>query len=68
MTKNWEKITAEKNEFCFDQKLQLKKKHELLKNLLLLWVIFALLDPDPDPLNRLNPIQSNPDPDAVPQP
>jgi hypothetical protein len=23
-------------------------KHELLKNFLLLWVIFALLDPDPD--------------------
>ncbi len=22
---------------------------------LLLWVIFALLDPDPDPLTRLNP-------------
>ncbi len=24
-------------------------KHELLKKFLLLWVIFALLDPDPDP-------------------
>jgi hypothetical protein len=23
-------------------------KHDLLKNLLLLWVIFALLDPDPE--------------------
>jgi hypothetical protein len=28
-------------------------KHELLKKNLLLWVIFALLDPDP--LTRLNP-------------
>jgi hypothetical protein len=28
---------------------------------LLLWVIFALLDPDPDPLARLNP-----DPDPKP--
>jgi hypothetical protein len=25
------------------------------KKNLLLWVIFALLDPDPDPLTRLNP-------------
>jgi hypothetical protein len=25
------------------------------KTFLLLWVIFALLDPDPDPLTRLNP-------------
>jgi hypothetical protein len=25
------------------------------KKILLLWVIFALLDPDPDPLTRLNP-------------
>ncbi len=30
-------------------------KHELLKNVLLLWVIFAFLVPDPDPLTRLNP-------------
>ncbi len=27
----------------------------LKKKILLLWVIFALLDPDPDPLTRLNP-------------
>jgi hypothetical protein len=26
-----------------------------LKKFLLLWVSFALLDPDPDPLTRLNP-------------
>jgi hypothetical protein len=48
----------------------LKREHPALKNmkflyffLLLLWVIFALLDPDtdPDPLTRLNP-----DPDPQP--
>ncbi len=42
-------------------------KHELLQIFLLLWVIFTLLDPDPDPLARLNmdPIRiriSDPDP------
>jgi hypothetical protein len=39
----------------------LKRGHPTLQNMnfsnkfLLLWVIFALLDPDPDPLTRLNP-------------
>jgi hypothetical protein len=33
----------------------------LHKKFLLLWVIFALLDPDPDPLTRLNP-DTDPDP------
>ncbi len=39
----------------------LKRGHPTLQNMnfynffLLLWVIFALLDPDPDPLARLNP-------------
>ncbi len=28
---------------------------KFVKKFLLLWVIFALLDPDPDPLTRLNP-------------
>ncbi len=28
---------------------------KFLKFFLLLWVIFAFLDPDPDPLTRLNP-------------
>jgi hypothetical protein len=48
-------------------------KHELLKNFLLLWVIFALLDPDPDPDSESGstvPIEfgSNPDPDTDPDP
>jgi hypothetical protein len=42
MTKNCNKITAEILNF-------------FIINLLLLWVIFALLDPDPDPQTRLNP-------------
>jgi hypothetical protein len=79
MTKNWQKITAEKKLNFFYQKLQFTypqasikyvqvteeafssqkrpsntTKHELLQFFLLLWVIFALLDPDPDPLARLN--------------
>ncbi len=33
------------------------------KKILLLWDIFALLEPDPDPVTRLNP-----DPDTDPQP
>jgi hypothetical protein len=38
----------------------LKRKHPVLKNmkildfLLFLWVIFALLDPDPDPATQIN--------------
>ncbi len=52
----------------------LKRGHPTLLNInfkkkfLLLWVIFALLDPDPDP--DPDPIDSgsNPDPDTDPQP
>jgi hypothetical protein len=35
------------------------------KKFFFLWVIFALLDLDPDPLTRLNP---DPDTDPDPQP
>jgi hypothetical protein len=47
-----------------------KRGHPTLQNMIfkkkiLLWVIFALLDPDPDPLTRLNP---DPDTDPDPQP
>jgi hypothetical protein len=66
-----------------DQKLkkkkQLKKKLNFSKHefFLLLWVIFALLDPDPDPYSNYGsgsgsmlPIEygSNTDPDPDPQP
>ncbi len=36
--------SGKKIKFFFDQKLQFTSKHEFF---LLLWVIFALLDPDP---------------------
>jgi hypothetical protein len=45
----------------YRRSLQLSKeviqhfKTRTFKFFLLLWVIFALLDPDPDPLTRLNP-------------
>jgi hypothetical protein len=50
----------------------LKRGHPTLQNMnsynffLLLWVIFALLDPDP--LTRLNPDIPDPDTDPDPQP
>jgi hypothetical protein len=62
-----EKITAEKKLNFLDQNYILptprppSRTSKLLKIFLLLWVIFALLDPDP--LTRLNP-----DPDTDPQP
>ncbi len=85
MTKNWEKILAEKNWIFFlikncnlvnsrppqrTHKLQeepsaLKKEHPALQNMKILYfflhvkVIFALLDPDPDPATQLN---ADPDP------
>jgi hypothetical protein len=41
----------------------------LKKNLLLLWVIFALLDLDPDPdSGSTDPIESGSNPDTDPQP
>jgi hypothetical protein len=43
-------------------------KHELLKNFLLLWVIFALLDLDPDSESGSTDLiesGSNPDPDTI---
>jgi len=48
-----------------------KRGHPTLQNMnlnnffLLLWVIFALLDPNPDLVTRLNP---DPDPDPQPCP
>jgi hypothetical protein len=40
-------------------------KHELLKKFLLLWLIFALLDPDPDSESG-SPIESGSNPDPEP--
>jgi hypothetical protein len=53
MTKNWKKFTAEQKKFNFfgSQTPTLKREHPALQNIkllffLLLWAIFALLDPD----------------------
>jgi hypothetical protein len=57
MTKNWKKISGEKKERTSKLKKKpsvLKREHPALQNIkflkffLLLWVIFALLDPNPD--------------------
>jgi hypothetical protein len=50
-----EKITDEKKNQFFWIKNYNTSKHEFFNFFLLLWVIFVLLDPDPDRLTRLNP-------------
>ncbi len=75
------KNTAEKKLICFWIKLQkkpsaLKRGHPALQNMnfkkkfILLWVIFALLDPDPDSESgsgSTDPIESGSNPDPDPQ-
>jgi hypothetical protein len=64
MTKKLKKYTAEKQNYNFQAKKEVfrpqkrtsstSKKHEILSFFLILWVNLALLDPDTDPLTRLN--------------
>ncbi len=81
MTKNWKKFTAEKRKLIFlDQnhkecRFQVTEeafslntsKHEIFYFFLLLWVIFALLDPDPDS-GSTDLIESGSNWDPDPQP
>jgi hypothetical protein len=61
MTKNWKKITEEA--FSSQKRPSNTSKHELL------WVIFALLDPDPDSgSGSTDPIESGSNLDPDPQP
>jgi hypothetical protein len=80
MTKNWKKFTAENFFFYFQvtseafssqKRTSTTSKHEIYLVFLLLWVIFALLDPDPDSQSgSTDPIESgsnsNSDPDPQP--
>ncbi len=77
MTKIEEKKNVQVTEEAFSSQKRPSNtsKHELLKIFLLLWVIFALMDPDPEPDSEsgsgyTDPIEygSNPDPDPQPWP
>jgi hypothetical protein len=48
-------VQVTKVAFSSQKRASSTSKPEISKKFLLLWVIFALLDPDPDPLTCLNP-------------
>jgi hypothetical protein len=64
-------VQVTKEAFSSQKRPSNTSKHELYNFFLLLWVIFALLDPDPDSeCGSTDPIESgfNPDPDTDPDP